>query len=143
MWSAIFDTSRSLLEILLQTGLLTRYLPELEPTLCRAQFDTYHVYTVDVGLLLTLTEMKKSVGGFTEEEPLLYGLWGESPDFPALFLAALLHDLGKGGGKNSPPGGPADSPNRDGYTCPPLPTETIRFFVEHHLLLADTALRAI
>ena len=49
------NTSRSLLEILLQTGLLTRYLPELEPILCHTQFDTYHVYTVDIHLLLTLT----------------------------------------------------------------------------------------
>jgi [protein-PII] uridylyltransferase len=137
------NTSRSLLEILLQTGLLTRYLPELEPTLCRTQFDTYHVYTVDIHLLLTLTEMKKiGRGVYLKEEPLLYGLWGEVPDFPALFLAALLHDIGKGSGKNHAHQGALLIPQiAERLHLSPLTAETIGFLVEHHLLLADTALR--
>ena len=85
---------------MLHTGLLTRYLPELEPTICRTQFDTYHVYTVDMHLLLTLFELKKiGQGVYLKEEPLLYGLWGEVPDFSSLFLAALFHDIGKGAGR--------------------------------------------
>ena len=137
------NTSRSLLEILLQTGLLTRYLPELEPILCHTQFDTYHVYTVDIHLLLTLTEMKKiGRGVYLKEEPLLYGLWGEVPDFPALFLAALLHDIGKGSGKNHAHQGALLIPQiAERLHLSPGSTETIGFLVEHHLLLADTALR--
>ncbi|MBA4395063.1 MAG: hypothetical protein C0407_16045, partial [Desulfobacca sp.] len=71
-------TSRELLESMLQTGLLTRYIPEFEATVCRTQFDTYHVYTVDIHLLLTLVELKKiGLGHYVKEEPLLYGIWGE------------------------------------------------------------------
>ncbi len=75
-------TPRELLETMLQTGLLTKYIPELEATVCRTQFDTYHVYTVDIHLLLTLVELKKIGQGFyLKEEPLLYGIWGEIEDF--------------------------------------------------------------
>ncbi len=136
-------TSRSLLEVLLQTGLLTRYIPELEPIRCHTQFDTYHVYTVDIHLLLTLTVMKKiGAGVYLKEEPLLYGLWGEVPDFPALFLAALLHDIGKGVGRNHAHQGALLIPQiAERLHLSSVTMETIRFLVEHHLLLADTALR--
>ena len=83
-------TSRELLETMLQTGLLTGYIPELKATVCRTQFDTYHVYTVDIHLLLTLVELKRIGQGFyVKEEPLLYGIWGEIEDFPALYLGRI------------------------------------------------------
>ena len=83
-------TPRDLLETMLQTGLLTKYIPEFEATVCRTQFDTYHVYTVDIHLLLTLVELKKIGQGFyLKEEPLLFGIWGEIADFSVLYLAGL------------------------------------------------------
>ncbi|MBI5582940.1 MAG: [protein-PII] uridylyltransferase [Deltaproteobacteria bacterium] len=133
--------SRALLESLLQTGLLTRYLPELEPTICRTQFDTYHVYTVDMHLLLTLVELKKiGQGAYLKEEPLLYGLWGEVPDFPALFLAALLHDIGKGVGRGHARQGARLIPWIAGrINLTPEAAKTVGFLVEHHLLLSEAA----
>ena len=83
-------TSRSLLEILLQTGLLTRYIPELEPIRCHTQFDTYHVYTVDIHLLLTLTEMKKiGRGRLSERGTAPLRPLGGGPGLPGPFPGRL------------------------------------------------------
>ncbi len=136
-------TTRPLLETMLQTGLLTRYLPEFEATVCRTQFDTYHVYTVDIHLLLTLLELKKiGQGIYLKEEPLIYGIWGEVEDFTSLYLAALFHDLGKGQGKNHARQGALMIPaiaERLGLSS--SESEKVAFLVKDHLLLVDTALR--
>ena len=132
---------RFLLETMLHTGLLIRYLPELEPTICRTQFDTYHVYTVDMHLLLTLVELKKiGQGVYLKEEPLLYGLWGEVPDFTSLFLSALFHDIGKGAGRGHAHQGALMVPAiAERLHLSPQTAETIPFLVEHHLILSETA----
>ena len=136
-------TSRELLETMLQTGLLTAYIPELEATVCRTQFDTYHVYTVDIHLLLTLVELKKiGRGYYLKEEPLLFGIWGEVEDFSILYLAGLLHDVGKGQGKNHAQEGAQMIPQIAERLKLPLQTaKTISFLVKNHLLLVETALR--
>jgi [protein-PII] uridylyltransferase len=135
-------TSRELLETMLQTGLLTAYIPELQATVCRTQFDTYHVYTVDIHLLLTLVELKRiGMGFYVKQEPLLYGIWGEVQDFSALYLAGLLHDLGKGQGKNHAQQGALMIPAiATRLQLAPSTTESIAFLIENHLLLVETAL---
>jgi [protein-PII] uridylyltransferase len=135
-------TSRELLETMLQTGLLTGYIPELEATVCRTQFDTYHVYTVDIHLLLTLVELKRiGQGVYIKEEPLLYGIWGEVENFSALYLTGLLHDLGKGQGKNHAQQGALMIPEIGARLKLPARTaETIAFLIKNHLLLVETAL---
>lgn len=136
-------TSRELLETMLQTGLLTAYIPELEATVCRTQFDSYHVYTVDIHLLLTLVELKKiGQGYYLKEEPLLFGIWGEVEDFSILYLAALLHDVGKGQGKNHAQQGALMIPKIVERLKLPLQTgKAVSFLVRNHLLLVETALR--
>ena len=69
-------TPRELLETMLQTGLFTKYIPEFEATVCRTQFDTYHVYTVDIHLLLTLVELKKIGQGFSRKRNPYYSAFG-------------------------------------------------------------------
>jgi [protein-PII] uridylyltransferase len=136
-------TTRELLETMLQTGVLTAYIPELEPTVCRTQFDTYHVYTVDIHLLLTLVELKRiGQGYYVKEEPLLFGIWGEVEDFSVLNLATLFHDLGKGQGKNHAQQGALMIPIIAERLKLPLQTaKAISFLVKNHLLLVETALR--
>ena len=136
-------TTRELLETMLQTGLLTAYLPELEATVCRTQFDTYHVYTVDIHLILTLVELKRVGQGLSaKEEPLLSEIRAEVQDLPALFLACLLHDIGKGQGKNHAQQGALMIPRiAERLKLPAQTGQTIAFLIRHHLLLVETALR--
>ncbi|HIJ91568.1 MAG: [protein-PII] uridylyltransferase [Desulfobulbaceae bacterium] len=122
------------LSVILDTGLLTAYLPEFEQIRALAQHDVYHVFTVDRHLLQTVAELKKLSPGKTP----FAGV--ESPHI--LALAALLHDIGKGhhedhakhGGKLA-----AGVGKRLGLT--EAETACLQFLVENHLFLTVTALR--
>jgi [protein-PII] uridylyltransferase len=91
----------SRLEQMNDLGLLAALMPEWEPIVGRVQHDLYHIYTVDqhslysVAMLKSLRrgELAKSAPWPTEETALV-----ERP--VALYLAMLLHDVGKGVGKN-------------------------------------------
>ena len=79
----------AVLETMLETGLLQAYIPEFAGVESLAQHDLYHIYTVDRHQLQTVAE----IHGLRNEEPELFmGL--ASPHL--LYLAALLHDIGKG-----------------------------------------------
>lgn len=79
----------AVLESMLETGLLTAYLPEYQRIESLAQHDMYHVYTVDRHQLQAVAEVAKLK---SEELELFVSL--ASPHL--LYLAALLHDIGKG-----------------------------------------------
>lgn len=122
------------LSVMLDTGLLTAYLPEFEQIRALAQHDVYHVFTVDRHLLQTVAELKK----LSLTNTPFTGI--ESPH--VLALAALLHDIGKGhhedhalyGGKLA-----AGVGKRLGLTDPEI--ACLQFLVEKHLFLTVTALR--
>jgi [protein-PII] uridylyltransferase len=77
------------LESMLETGLLTAYLPEFSGVESLAQHDLYHIYTVDRHQLQTVSEL----AALRKAEPELFRAL-RSPHL--LYLAALLHDIGKG-----------------------------------------------
>jgi len=77
------------LTTMLGTGFLPAYIPEFLPIRALAQHDLYHVFTVDRHLLQTVAEIR-ALGG---ELPEIFANL-QNPDL--LYLAALLHDIGKG-----------------------------------------------
>lgn len=79
----------SVLESMLVSGLLTRYIPEFQTIESLAQHDLYHIYTVDRHQMQTVAELH----ALREETPALFDEL-ENPEI--LFLAGLLHDVGKG-----------------------------------------------
>lgn len=79
----------AVLESMLETGLLTAYIPEFAGVESLAQHDLYHIYTVDRHQLQTVAELHHLK---SEEQELFMGLG--SPHL--LYLSALLHDIGKG-----------------------------------------------
>lgn len=78
----------TVLSTMLETGMLTAYIPELQQVESLAQHDVYHVFTVDRHLLQAVVEMQRLA-----EENSAY-LQVSAPH--VLFLATLLHDIGKG-----------------------------------------------
>lgn len=78
---------------MLETGLLAAYIPEFDHLKSLTQHDIYHVFTVDRHLLQTVEELNK----LRDSE---HSLFITIPTPALLFLAALLHDIGKGSGKN-------------------------------------------
>ncbi|MEJ2033239.1 MAG: [protein-PII] uridylyltransferase [Deltaproteobacteria bacterium] len=122
------------LTAMLETGLLTAYLPEFRQVESLAQHDVYHVFTVDRHLLQTVAELEQ----LREEEPLA----AEVAAPQILALAALLHDIGKGQGSEHAEKGAALARiigQRLGLTEAEI--DTLVFLIRYHLFLMKTALR--
>ncbi|MBW2466651.1 MAG: [protein-PII] uridylyltransferase [Deltaproteobacteria bacterium] len=125
----------SVLEEMLDTDFLAAYIPELSKVASLAQHDVYHVYTVDRHLIQTIAELAK----FRNEEPNIF----EAVNAPhVLFLAGLLHDVGKGFGHGHADRG-ADMARQVGERLG-LESEEVailEFLVRNHMFLSHTALR--
>jgi [protein-PII] uridylyltransferase len=87
----------SILGELHDAGLLVAMIPEFLPVTGRVHHDVYHVYTVDVHSVASVDCLRALFGGqMIEEQPLASRLAAEVARPRALFLATLLHDIGKG-----------------------------------------------
>jgi [protein-PII] uridylyltransferase len=92
----------SVLPELHDVGLLTAMIPEFAPVVGRVHHDLYHVYTVDVHSVAAVDRLRALVrGDLATEYPLACRLAAEITRPVVLFLATLLHDIGKAiGGKD-------------------------------------------
>jgi [protein-PII] uridylyltransferase len=92
----------SVLADLHDVGLLTAMIPEFSPVVGRVHHDLYHVYTVDVHSVAAVDRLRALVrGDIANEYPLACRLAAEITRPRVLFLATLLHDVGKAiGGHN-------------------------------------------
>lgn len=78
------------------TGLLLAMIPEFSPVVGRVHHDTYHVYTVDVHSVAAADKLAELIRGeHAGELPLACRLAAEIARPQVLFLATLLHDVGK------------------------------------------------
>ncbi len=80
-----------------EAGVLGRFIPEFGRVVAMMQFNMYHHYTVDEHLLRTvgnLTEVEN--GELAHELPLSTELIKTIQNRRVLYVAAFLHDIGKG-----------------------------------------------
>jgi [protein-PII] uridylyltransferase len=78
-------------------GLLLAMVPEFLPVTGRVHHDVYHVYTVDVHSVAAVDRLRQLARGeLAQEIPLGSRLAAEIARPVPLFLATLLHDVGKG-----------------------------------------------
>lgn len=131
------------LEVMDYLGIISRYIPEWSYVRYLPQYDAYHLHTVDMHLFLTVAEIKKiGSGHYSASNPLLKQIYQEIEQKDLLFLAGLLHDIGKGLGKNHSKKGAKiakEISNRMGLQA--KDSKTVSFLVENHLLLTDVAMR--
>jgi [protein-PII] uridylyltransferase len=133
----------SRLEQMNDLGLLSALMPEWETNMGRVQHDLYHVYTVDQHSLYSVAMLKAlSRGEHARDAP-----WPSQEmalvDRPLpLYLAMLLHDVGKGLGKNHSAKGAAVAvaiANRLGL--PPADVKRVEFLVYEHLTMGHVSQR--
>ena len=126
------------LDQMFELGFLEIFIPEFSAIKNRVQYDAYHMFPVGRHSLEAVKELKAVAN---QKELFLLDIFSELEDPRSLFLAALLHDIGKGS-KNHAKKGVSIAQTilkRMGYDS--RKTENILFLIKHHLLLAETATR--
>ncbi len=90
-------TRGSIVGELHDAGLLLAMVPEFRPVTGRVHHDVYHVYTVYVHSVSAVDRLRQLARGeLAHEFPLATRLAAETARPRPLFLATLLHDVGKG-----------------------------------------------
>ena len=80
-----------------ELGVLAAFLPEFQPIVAMMQFNMYHHYTVDehtIQCIKVLSEIEH--GDLIEELPVASGILKRGVNRRVLYVALLLHDIGKG-----------------------------------------------
>jgi [protein-PII] uridylyltransferase len=135
--------NQKIIRLALEIGLITLFIPEFKRIRNLAESGYYHVETIDLHSLRTIEIVNEiSKGTYDEKWPLLRETLEELENPHWLFLAALLHDIGKGYGEDHSRKGARLIPrilNRLGIEGKAL--DVIPFLVREHLLLAHISQR--
>ncbi len=134
----------NVLNEMLNTGFLEKFIPRFRGVRNRIQYDEYHLYPVDKHLLRTVQTVKKfGTAKDSGREPLCEKIYRNLKKKKLLLWAALLHDIGKGeSAEDHSTRGAAIVKNilaQKGLTAADI--ETVSFLVQEHLLLIKTATR--
>ena len=129
------------LRLMNEAGVLGRFLPQFGKVVAMMQFNMYHHYTVDEHLVRTVGEMKRiGDGKLADTLPLSTEIYSSVENKRALFVAALLHDVGKGQSEDHSIVGARLARE----LCPrlglsPSDTETVAWLIEEHLTMSVIA----
>jgi [protein-PII] uridylyltransferase len=127
--------------LLNETGVLGRYLPDWRRIVGQMQFDTYHVFTVDVHTVQAIKVLNSiEAGQLSNVAPVASELIGQVQSHRALYVAMLLHDIAKGrGGDHSQLGAEIALHVGPALGLTAEETEMVSWLVLHHLMLSQTA----
>jgi [protein-PII] uridylyltransferase len=137
-------TGGSILRELHDVGLLLAMIPEFDPVVGRVHHDIYHVYTVDVHSVAAVDRLRALARGeLASEYPLACRVAGDNPRKVPLYVATLLHDVGKGAGGA---GHSERGAEMSGSICARLglsheDAEEVRWLISEHLTMYHVATR--
>ncbi|GGZ24660.1 [protein-PII] uridylyltransferase [Asticcacaulis endophyticus] len=129
------------LSLMTETGLLGRYIPEFGHIVAQTQFNMYHAYTVDDHTLRAIGIIRDiETGRYTEDHPLSSSILPHLADKETLYLAMLLHDVGKGGEDGQEIGGERAARKAcDRLGLKDWQIDQVAWLVRNHLVLSDFA----
>ena len=124
-----------------ELGVLAAFIPEFEAIVAMMQFNVYHHYTVDEHIIQTISCLAQiERGELVEDLPLSSSILKEGVNRRVLYVALLLHDIGKGRPEDHSILGAqiarrvAPRLGLDAEEC-----ETVEWLVRYHLLMSDMA----
>ena len=124
-----------------ELGVLGAFIPEFEAIVAMMQFNVYHHYTVDEHIIQTISILAQiEREELLEELPVASGILKAGINRKVLYVALLLHDIGKGRREDHSILGAQMARRiapRLGLT--PEETETVEWLVRYHLLMSDMA----
>jgi [protein-PII] uridylyltransferase len=124
-----------------ESGVLGRFIPDFGRVVSMMQFNMYHHYTVDEHLLRTVGQVYEIENGAASKDlPLSTDLIKTIQSRRILYVAAFLHDIGKGRPEDHSIVG-ADIARR---LCPRFgltaaETDRVAWLIEQHLVMSNTA----
>ena len=134
----------NVLNVMLSTGILERFVPEFSAIVNKIQYNHYHLFPVDkhsIRCVQVINSFKES--GATKMKSLYAGVFKDIRNKNVLLVAALLHDIGKSdpAKEHSKRGVKIAGPILDRLGFNPTERADALFLIQHHLLLAKTATR--
>lgn len=124
-----------------EAGVLGRFIPQFGRVVAMMQFNMYHHYTVDEHLIRTTGNLAHiEGGGAIEELPLSSRIFNTIQNRRVLYVAAFLHDIGKGRDEDHSILGARIARElcpRLGLT--PAETDTVAWLIEQHLTMSNIA----
>ena len=124
-----------------ELGALAAFIPEFEPIVAMMQFNMYHSYTVDehtIQCIRILAEIEREE--LVEELPLASSILKRGLNRKVLYVALLVHDIGKGRKEDHSILGARISrivSQRLGLSKSDV--DTVEWLVRYHLLMSDMA----
>jgi [protein-PII] uridylyltransferase len=124
-----------------ELGALAAFMPEFEPVVALMQFNMYHHFTVDEHTIQAISHLARiERGELVEELPVASGILKRGVNRRVLYVALLLHDIGKGrGGDHSVVGAEIAAKVAPRLGLTPREVETVVWLVRNHLLMSDVA----
>ncbi|MFU8777725.1 MAG: [protein-PII] uridylyltransferase [Roseovarius sp.] len=124
-----------------ELGVLSVFIPEFEPIRAMMQFNMYHHYTVDEHIIQCISHLAQiERRELIEELPVSSTILKEGINRRVLYVALLLHDIGKGREEDHAILG-ARIARRVGprLGLKPREVDTVEWLVRYHLLMSDMA----
>lgn len=130
------------LALMNETGLLGKFVPEFGRIVGQTQFNMYHHFTVDEHTLrgiATIADIEQ--GRLVKDLPISSELFPRIANRRALYLAMLLHDVGKGEGDQQIEGAKAARIACRRLGLDEEEIDLVAWLVGHHLIMSEVAQR--
>ncbi len=120
---------------------LGAFIPEFAPIVAMMQFNMYHHYTVDEHTIQCISHLSQiERGELVEELPIASGILEKGVNRKVLYVALLLHDIGKGRLEDhSVLGAQIARVVAPRLGLKKKEAETVEWLIRNHLLLSDVA----
>jgi [protein-PII] uridylyltransferase len=124
-----------------ELGVLSKFIPEFEHIVAMMQFNMYHSYTVDEHIIQCVAQLAMiEKGELIEDLPVASSILEKGVNRKILYVAILLHDIGKGrvedhsilGAQMARKIAPRLGLKQD-------EVDTVEWLVRYHLLMSDMA----